>query len=159
MRGGEKNWEWVKKGVPLRVEVGPRDVEAQQVMLSRRDESPQQKMALSCSALSEKVVSLLSEIQHNLYQRVLAFREAHTRRDITTFEELKAFFTPKNEDKPEIHGGFVVAKWCQDPETEKLLDELKVTIRCLPFNQSNTEGVCVLTGRKATVDAVFAKSY
>jgi len=78
---------------------------------------------------------------------------------IATFDELKKFFTPKNADKPEIHGGFVLAKWCGDASTEKLLDEHKITIRCLPLKQSGTEGTCILTGQKATIDAVFAKSY
>ena len=72
---------------------------------------------------------------------------------------MRRYFTPENLDKPEIHGGFVLAKWCGDVETEKMLEELKVTIRCLPLEQSGTEGICILTGKKATLDAVFAKSY
>jgi prolyl-tRNA synthetase len=78
---------------------------------------------------------------------------------VENFEKLKEFFTPQNEDKPEIHGGFVLAKWCGDPVTEELLKDLKVTIRCLPLKQSGTEGICVLTGKPATIDAIFAKSY
>ena len=72
---------------------------------------------------------------------------------------MRAFFTSKNEEKPEIHGGFVLAKWCGDPATEELLQELKVTIRCLPLEQSGTKGKCVITGKEATLDAIFAKSY
>ena len=59
----------------------------------------------------------------------------------------------------EIHGGFVLAKWCGDPATEEMLSELKVTIRCLPVEQSGTKGRCILTGKEATLDAIFAKSY
>jgi prolyl-tRNA synthetase len=158
-RGGEKNWEWIKKGVPLRIEVGPRDVEADAMMVSRRDQTPRDKAQLSRSALIEQVIGILDEIQANYYQQALAYRDANIYQNIETFEQLKQFFTPKNEDKPEIHGGFVLAKWCGDAATEKMLDELKVSIRCLPLQQSGTTGRCILTGKEATLDAIFAKSY
>jgi prolyl-tRNA synthetase len=74
-------------------------------------------------------------------------------------EEFRAFFTPQRADRPEIHGGFVRAKWCEDPASLPLLDELKVTIRCLPLDQSGTTGSCVLTGKPATTEAIFAKAY
>ena len=74
-------------------------------------------------------------------------------------EQLRQFFTPKNEEKPEIHGGFVLAKWCGDPKTEEMLADMKITIRCIPTEQSGTKGRCILTGQEATLDAIFAKSY
>lgn len=158
-RGGEKSWEWIKKGVPLRVEVGPRDVEAGAVMLSRRDQTPKDKIQMNKDKLVADVISILDEIQNHYYQQALAHREANIYRNIENFEQMRKFFTPKNEDKPEIHGGFVLAKWCGDPATEEMLSEIKVTIRCLPLKQSGTVGKCVLTGREATLDAIFAKSY
>lgn len=158
-RGGEKNWEWIKKGVPIRIEVGPRDIENQAMMVCRRDKSPKDKAKLDLQYVGESIKAILEEIQHNYYTQACRFRDSNIRTDISTLEELKKFFTPKNEEKPEIHGGFVRAKWCGKIETENLLDELKVTIRCLPLNQSQTEGKCILTGAKATVDAIFAKSY
>lgn len=158
-RGGEKNWEWIKKGVPLRIEIGPRDVEAQSVMVGRRDKSPKDKIKIAVDGLPQEVLSLLDQIQQNYFQQAKAYRDANIRCDITNFEEMKEFFTPVHADKPEIHGGFVLAKWCGDTATEKMLDELKVSIRCLPLEQSGTEGTCVLTGKKATIDAIFAKSY
>ncbi|MCB1112624.1 MAG: proline--tRNA ligase [Chlamydiales bacterium] len=158
-RGGEKNWEWIKKGVPIRIEIGPRDVEAHSVMLVRRDSDHKEKQKLSIDQLSEEIPKILADIQQNLYDQALAYREKHTRRDISDFEEFKQYFTPKNSEKPEIHGGFVIAKWCEDPESEKLLDDLKVTIRCLPLEQSETEGRCILTGKPATKDVLFAKAY
>jgi len=158
-RGGDKSWEWIKKGVPLRIEVGPRDLESKSVMVARRDQGHKNKVKIEMAQLPQQVAGLLEEIQNNYYQQALAFREAHIRKDITDFEAFKRFFTPKNSEKPEIHGGFVLAKWCGKPETEKLLDDLKVTIRCLPLDQSKTEGRCVLTGEPATIDAIFAKSY
>lgn len=158
-RGGEKTWEWVKKGVPLRIEVGPRDIAAQSVMVTRRDRPVKEKTALSVSELLNQAPILLSEIQQTYFDQATAYRDAHLYQNIQTFDELRAFFTPINEEKPEIHGGFVLAKWCGDPATEALLEELKVTIRCLPLKQSGTKGKCVITGREATLDAVFAKSY
>lgn len=158
-RGGEKTWEWIKKGVPIRIELGPRDMESQSAMLCRRDLPHKEKAKVSLDQLGNTVVASLEEIQNNYYRQAAEYRERNVKRDITTFEELKAFFTPKNLDKPEIHGGFVLAKWCGDVETEKLLEEQKISIRCLPVKQSGSEGKCVITGRKAVLDAVFAKSY
>lgn len=158
-RGGEKNWEWIKKGVPLRIEVGPRDLEADSMMVMRRDKSHKDKEQLAFEHLSTRIPAVLEEIQGAYFQQALAFRDANIQRDINTLEEMKKFFTPKNADKPEIHGGFILAKWCGDPATEKLLEELKISIRCLPKEQSGTIGTCILTGKPATVDAIFAKSY
>lgn len=158
-RGGEKNWEWIKKGIPLRIEVGPRDMESQSVMLTRRDRPHKEKTKMSTESLYSEVVTLLESIQNHYYETAKNFRDANIRTDIENFEDLKAFFTPKNAEKPEIHGGFVLAKWCGDKETEKLLDELKVTIRCLPINQRGASGKCILTGKEAQIDVILAKSY
>lgn len=158
-RSGEKNWDWVKKGVPIRIEVGPREVESQSVVVSRRDKPVKEKISFSLDQIIGDMCSILDEIQTTYYQQAKAYRDRHIYQNITNFEELKAFFTPKNEDKPEAHGGFVLAKWCGDPATEEKLAELKITIRCLPINQSGTIGRCILTGKEATIDAIFAKSY
>lgn len=158
-RGGDKTWEWIKKGIPIRIEVGPRDVEAKAIMLARRDQTSKEKVQMPFEKGVDSIVSILDEIQRNYYNQALAYREAHIYKHVENFEQLKAFFTPKNEDKPEIHGGFALAKWCGDPATEEMLAPLKVTIRCLPLKQSGTKGKCVLTGKEATLDAIFAKSY
>jgi prolyl-tRNA synthetase len=158
-RGGEKNWEWIKKGVPLRIEVGPRDIESNSAMVSRRDLSPKEKEKLALDKLPERVPQILDEMQNNYFAEAKAYRDRHIKRDIRNFEELKDYFTPKNQEKPEIHGGFALVKWCEDPETEKMLEDLKLTIRCLPLAQSGTKGRCVLTGRDATTDVIIAKSY
>lgn len=158
-RGGEKNWEWIKKGIPLRIEVGPRDIQEEGMMVSRRDRPHKEKLKLNLSEATAKVVEMLGEIQNVYYKQAHTFRDANIQKNILHFEDLKRFFTPKNEEKPEIHGGFVVAKWCGEKETEKMLDELKITIRCLPLQQSNSQGTCILTGKPATLDAIFAKAY
>lgn len=151
-RGGEKNWEWIKKGVPLRIEVGPRDLAENKLMIARRDQPVKEKISLAFADL-KSALSLLDEIQKNYYNEAKAFRDAHIRTNLTTFEELQAFFNSKTEN------GFVLAKWCGETPSEELLSDLKVTIRCLPLNQSGTEGKCILTGKPATLDAIFAKSY
>lgn len=153
LRGGEKNWEWIKKGIPLRLEVGPRDVDNNAMMMCRRDKPHKDKESVSFDEAGQRVVDALDAIQKNLYQEAAAYRDAHIRTDITTLEEVKAFFSDKSE------GGFIRGKWCEEPETEKLLDELKVTIRCLPLKQSGTTGPCILTGKPATTDVILAKSY
>jgi prolyl-tRNA synthetase len=157
LRGGEKNWDWIKKGVPLRIEVGARDLESNACVVSRRDNGS--KSTLSSQNLGQQVVDLLGEIQNNYFAMAKKLQQDNTRTDITSFEELAAYFTPKNPDKPEIHGGFVFAKWSGDPESEQKLADLKLTIRCLPLKQSGTQGHCILTGKPATLDAIFAKAY
>lgn len=160
LRGGEKNWQWIKKGIPIRIEVGPRDIAENKVVLYRRDKGHKEKLFLDKSTLAEKIPAILDEIQQNYFNEAKAFRDANMRDDITDFEAFKDYFTPKNADKPEIHGGFVKAKWCGDEAaTEEALGDLKVTIRCLPLEQSGTAGKCVITGKEATLDAIFAKAY
>lgn len=159
IRGGEKNWEWIKKGIPLRIEIGPRDLEARQIVVARRDKPHKEKQTYTVDAFIAALPQILDEIQQNYFNEAKAYRDQHLYTHVKNFAEFKSFFTPKNEDKPEIHGGFIKAKWCGDAETEKILEDLKVTIRCLPLEQSGTQGTCVLTGKPATLDAIFAKSY
>ena len=159
IRGGDKSWEWVKKGIPVRIEVGPRDIDSKQVVLYRRDKGVRDKAFMPASDVISSIGSVLSEIQRTYFEQAKAFQEAHTKRDIASPEEFKAFFTPKNANKPEIHGGFVLGKWSGDPEGLAILDSLKVTVRCLPLEQSGTQGACVVTGKPATKDAIFAKAY
>lgn len=159
IRGGEKNWQWVKKGIPIRIEVGPRDVESNAMVLMRRDKEPTEKLKVGMNEIREKVIPILDDIQSSMLKQARAYLEEFTVSDIKSFADFQKFFTPKNPDKPEVHGGFIRAKWCGDIESIKALESQKVTIRCLPLDQSGTSGKCVITGRDATLDAVFAKSY
>ena len=126
MRGGEKNWEWIKKGVPIRLEVGPRDLDSKSALLARRDRAPKDKQQVGIDHLPQYVLDSLNEIQHVYYHEALAHRNAHIYSHVETFDQLREFFTPRNEEKPEIHGGFALAKWCGDPKTEELLADLKL---------------------------------
>lgn len=159
IRGGEKNWDWIKKGVPIRIEVGPRDIAQGMAVVSRRDKPHKEKSNLAVAELIDKAEFLLDEIQNNYFQQALTHMQKYLYTDIQTFAELKEFFTPKNLDKPEIHGGFIRAKWCGEQGSEAVLDDLKVTIRCLPLDQTHTSGKCILTGKQATTDVILAKAY
>lgn len=153
MNAGEKGWQWVKKGIPLRVEIGPRDMENDSVFVARRDCGPREKQSYSRAGFAEAVSTILEQIQSNLFERACAFREANTR-TIDTYDEFVAFFK-------EGKGGFALAHWDGTPETEKKInDELSVTIRCIPMNHGVAEpGACVVSGRPSKGRVVFAKSY
>lgn len=160
--GGAKNWEWIKKGVPLRVELGPRDLESGQVALSRRDQPIKLKEFLSTQELVRRATELLDSIQQNLFERAKQFRDAHTRA-IDSKEEFYDFFTPKNSEKPEIHGGFALAHWSGSREIEdRIKNDLKVTIRCIPFEDPSNPsepGRCVISGLPSRRRVFWAKSY
>ncbi len=156
--GGIKNWEWIKKGVPLRVEIGPRDLESGNVAVSRRDQPVKSKEFLPAAEFATRAVELLDSIQQTLLERAQQFRDAHTR-VIDSKEEFYDFFTPKNSNKPEIHGGFALAHWSGSREVEEQVkNELKVTIRCIPFAEGEA-GKCPFTGAASPQRVVWAKSY
>ena len=157
-QGGAKSWGWIKKGAPIRVEIGPRDIEGGTVFVGRRDKGHKDKQSYPREEFCTQVGDVLEEIQGNLYQQALAFRKEHTK-EIDTKEEFYQFFTPENPDKPEIHGGFALTHWNGSPEVEEQIKtDLKVTIRCIPFDQSEA-GTCPFSGEPSTQRVVWAKSY
>jgi len=160
--GGVKNWEWIKKGVPLRVELGPRDLEAGTVAVTRRDQPLKTKEFLSMAEFPRRVVELLDSIQQNLLDRARQFRDMHTRA-IDSKEEFYEFFTPKTSSKPEIHGGFALAHWNGSREVEEQIkSDLKVTIRCIPLANGadpSEPGVCIFSGGPSRGRVLWGKSY
>jgi prolyl-tRNA synthetase len=159
LHGGTKNWEWIKKGVPIRIELGPRDLEKGTVALSRRDRGIKDKQFLTTAEVTAQAAAILQDIQETLYQRALAYRDANTR-PIDTREELYAFFTPQNADRPEIHGGFARSHWCGSADCEaRVKEDLKVTIRCIPFDAQPEPGSCVVCGQPSGRRVLWAKSY
>ena len=156
LRGGEKKWYHVKRGVPLRIEVGPKDIAKDSVFVARRDTGEQ--ISMERSALVSGIVELLQSMQDSLFQRALKMREENTV-EIKTEKEFRAYFTPKNADSPEIHGGFAMCHFSSEEELEPLLNELKVTIRCMPVAGNDEPGTCFLTGKPSSRKAVFAKAY
>jgi len=147
---GYKFAEWELLGVPVRVEVGPKDKEKNQVVLVRRDTG--EKAFIPLNEVKTRIRNLLDTIQKDLFNRALEFRTAHTRY-IEKYPELKTFF---QED-----GGFAESPWCGSADCEaRIKEETKATIRVLPFgNEERVKGGCVVCGSPAKHLAVFAKSY
>jgi prolyl-tRNA synthetase len=149
VRIGQKHYHWEKRGVPIRIEIGPRDVDNNSFVLVRRDTSEKQTVELS--NLTNTIEHLLDEIQKNLYL-IAKKRQEDNIVDVKTWPE----FVENIES-----GKFVRAYWDENPETEKQIkDKTKATVRCLPLKYSETkEGTCVFSGRKATKKFIFARSY
>jgi prolyl-tRNA synthetase len=159
MRGGDKLWSWIKKGVPMRIEIGPRDIASNKLPVTRRDRPHREMTHQSREELLATVVGQLEDIQQHLFERARTFRDSHIKK-IDTKEAFYAFFTPKNSENPEIHGGFALCHWAEDPTAEeKIKNDLSVTIRCIPLDGPYEEGHCPFTGRKSTRRVVYAKAY
>ena len=157
--GGVKNWEWIKKGVPLRIEIGPRDLEKNSVEVSRRDQGVKAKESVPVEEFVARAPEFLTSIQGALYARAKKFRDANTR-VINSKKDFYDFFTPKNPAKPEIHGGFALAHWNGSREIEEQIkDDLKVTIRAIPLDDSSEPGECIFTGEPSARRVIWAKAY
>jgi prolyl-tRNA synthetase len=156
MRGGEKKWFHVKRGVPIRVEVGPRDIKNDSVFVGRRDQP--KSTGVGRSEFVANLADTLDDIQKGLFERALAVRTENTK-SFDSFEDFKAYFTPKNSNKPEIHAGFAECHFVDCPETDEMLKPLKVTPRCIPLGQEKTPGTCIFTGKPTETRGIFAKSY
>lgn len=151
LRPGEKYYEWEKKGVPIRIELGPKDLEKDSCVLARRDTG--EKIVCPLNEVETRVGELLADIQDSLYKKALNRRE-ETNQNVEDWEELK---------KAVEKGGYVYAFWCGGEKCEtKIKEELKATTRCLPFDQPDEKGEhkCVCCGKKAPGKRwVVAKAY
>jgi len=146
---GWKFNEYEFKGVPIRIAIGPRDIEQGTVEVARRDTL--EKAIYQQSGIEFQIADLLSQIQDNLYKKALAFREQSTYK-ANSWEEFK--------DIIENKGGFVLAHWDGTRETEDAIkNETKATIRCIPFNNPLEEGKCIFTGKPSNQRAIFARAY
>jgi prolyl-tRNA synthetase len=148
-RPGWKFAEYEMKGVPVRIAVGPRDLENNVVELARRD--TKEKKSVSIDGLANYVKDLLEEIQQNIYNRAKAYRDSH----ITPANDWDEFVRLLDEK-----GGFIAAHWDGTGETEDKIKELtKATIRCIPLNNTQEAGACILTGKPSTQRVLFARAY
>jgi len=149
LRSGWKFNEYELKGVPVRITIGPRDLESNQMEICRRDTLEKQSVSIDNSA--EIIEQLLEDIQQNMYNKALTFREENTR-NADTWEEFIEILDSK--------GGFVSAHWDGTAETEDLIKEKsKATIRCIPFNNPQEDGRCILTGKPSKERVLFARAY
>lgn len=145
---GFKFNEWEMKGVPLRMEVGPRDIKEQKVVLARRDEKD--KLFIPKDDVFDNVQRLLDNIQLKLITQARDFRDKNTH-IVKDYDDFKSIIS---------RGGFVRCGWDGNPETEaKIKQDTKATIRCIPFDEDPIELTCVLTGQKAKHEVIFAKAY
>ena len=148
---GWKFNEWELRGVPLRMEIGPRDAQNNSVVLVRRDNRV--KEIVPIEALEARLPVLLEEIQHALYQKALAFREQHTYQT-DSYEEFKQIIAEQR--------GFVRVKWAEDSAAELAIkEETKATLRVIPFDQpeGGVQGKSIYSGKPATCEAIFARAY
>ena len=156
IRGGDKKWQWVKRGVPIRLEIGLRDIDNGTLFPARRDGVKSEKVAPA--EFVANVAATLAEMQQGLFDRAAKLRDEATVR-IDSLAEFERFFTPKNADNPEIHGGLAYCHFVDSPEIEEKLKELKVTVRCVPLDGEAEAGTCIFTGKPSAKRGVFAKSY
>ncbi len=148
-RPGFKFAEYELKGVPVRVAIGGRDLENGTAEVARRD--TREKQSVSREGLADYLEQLLDEIQKNIYQKALNFREENITK-VESYEEFKEILDGK--------GGFVSAHWDGSPETEqKIKEETKATIRCIPLNNPQEDGVCIYSGKPSKQRVLFAKAY
>ena len=146
---GWKFAEYELKGVPVRLAIGPRDLENNTVEVARRDTL--EKKIVPVEGIDTYITDLLDEIQENIYQKALQFREENTFR-VNTWEEFKEVI--------EVKGGFVSAHWDGTPETEeKIKEETKATIRCIPLDNPLEEGKCIYSGKPSKQRVLFAVAY
>ena len=149
IKPGYKFNDYELKGVPLRIAIGPKDLEKQQVELARRDTL--EKSFVPQDQLNDLIPSLLEEIQVSLFKRALQFRNEHIT-PVESFEEFKTVLETK--------GGFISAHWDGTTETEEAIKQAtKATIRCIPYTAKDEEGNCIMTGKKSIRRVLFAKAY
>jgi len=148
-RPGWKFSEWELRGVPLRLEIGPRDIEKSQVLVARRD--TREKIGVPMDSLVSRIRELLDDVQKSMLQKALTFREEHTQRT-TGYDEFKQFL----EGRP----GFVIAPWCGTAECEaQIKADTQATIRNIPMGAASPGGTCVRCDNPAQYEVRFAKSY
>ena len=146
---GWKFAEYEFKGVPIRIAIGPRDIENKTVEVARRD--TKEKSVIQITDLGLKIEHLLDQIQDNIYHKALTFRETKTFR-ADSMEELNKIL--------DSDGGFIHAHWDGTAETEeKIKEETKATIRCIPLNNKQEEGKCIYSGKQSTQRVIFARAY
>lgn len=149
--GGEKSWSWVKKGVPLRLEIGNKECASHSVLMGRRDRDYKDRNVLLRQEFLDKVKDELDDIQTHLFQKAQEFQNKNTM-VIHQKEDFYDYFS--NE------GGFALAHWNGDADIEaKIKQDLSVTIRCIPFEDQSGPGKCIFTGKPSKQQVIFAKSY
>ena len=151
IRGGEKTWSWVKKGVPVRIEVGPRDMEKDSVFFARRDKSVKEKISQDIKTFVSEISALLENIQSQLYKNAKDFQKSSTR-IIDNQEDFETYFSQKD-------AGYASVGFCLDSQLEEeLAKRLKISVRCIPNDTVSETVPCIFTGKEGK-RVIFARSY
>ena len=150
LRGGEKKWQHVKRGVPIRLEVGPRDIENDSVFMARRDQP--KANGIGVDELVAELPGILEQMQDGMLQRAREMQQSNTR-EIDNLDEFKKYFAEGSE------GGFALSHFVDVPEMEEILKPLKVTPRCIPLGDNDQPGKCIFTGKDTNKRAIFARAY
>ena len=151
IRGGEKTWSWVKKGVPVRIEVGPRDMEKDSVFFARRDKSVKEKISQDIKTFVSEISALLENIQSQLYKNAKDFQKSSTR-IIDNQEDFDTYFSQKD-------AGYASVGFCLDNQLEEeLAKRLKISVRCIPNDTVSETVPCIFTGKEGK-RVIFARSY
>jgi len=154
--GGARGWEWVKKGVPIRVELGPRDIAQNSVFMARRDEPSHKKQSMNREDFIDQIIDILDNIQDSLFNRALNHRKENT----FEINDKKEFYKLYKKTKGYNNGAFVMAHWCgSDVCEETIKKHLSVTIRCIPFDSPKEEGHCICCDKASSKRVLFAKAY
>lgn len=159
----DKMWEWTRKGAPIVCEIGPRDVQNNGLMIRIRHKinTPEWKQIVQFDEFVSSVSERLKNIHLDLFNAANSRLQKNQKADITTAEEMQAYFAQQNSwiDGQDSPVAFVRGKWSEDPESIEKMKEMKISIRCIPEDQSHTEGKCLLTNKKATLDVIYARAY
>ena len=160
----DKMWEWTRKGAPLIVELGAKDLEKNAVMFRNRIHINQDgwKNFEDFNSFVNTITDKLQNIQDEMLNRATERMNSNVVTTIKTPAEFNTYFANSNvymDSTKAEKVAFVRGKWCGDDDTIEKLKEMRLTIRCIPFDQSGTEGECLLSGRKATLDVIYARSY
>jgi prolyl-tRNA synthetase len=153
MRPGAKHFEWEQKGVPVRVEIGPRDVDGGTCVIKRRDIGGKDKTIVQLAGVADVLAGLMTEIQNALHARAKAFRDSRLVK-VDSYDQFKQALEVNGV------GQFILAHWDGTAETEKRIkDETRATIRCIPLEGDQDAGTCMVTGKPSAQRVVFARAY
>lgn len=155
LRGGEKAWQYIKQGVPVRVEVGPRDMAKGEVFVGRRDKGVKEKSGMARATFVETLPQILEEIQQNIFNRAKMARDTNMKK-IDNLKDFEAFFGGDAESQA---GGFALVHWNEAAMGHEILGKLKVTPRCIPLDAPEESGACIFTGQPSKRRVIFAKAY
>ncbi|NIM11773.1 MAG: proline--tRNA ligase [Candidatus Aminicenantes bacterium] len=153
LRFVDKKWQWIKRGIPIQVELGPRDVKGEMVTLRFRTDDPQEKHVMPRKQFIQTASKMLEDIQKKYYEEAKANLENRIY-NVSSFSELEEHLTSQDSRL-----GFVRAPWFPNEKEDERLKSLGITLRCIPIVQRGIKGKCILTGKTTSTEAIFAKAY